>query len=109
MDKSELSPPPWPQVGSGLWTRWWGYLVRWLVFGVVVSVFQPVEDGLDGLWQRLSVRLALGIAFGLVAATVFTLAENTLNTARIRWKTWLLVLLTWATVKALFVTAIALV
>lgn len=107
MDKSDM-PPPWPQVGAGRWTRWWGYLVRWLVFGVVVSLFQPAGDSQGVLWQHLSVRLALGIAFGVVAATVFTLAENTLNPARTQWKTWLLVLLTWALVKALFVTAIAL-
>jgi hypothetical protein len=29
--------------------------------------------------------------------------------ARVQWKTWLLVLLSWALVKALFVTAMALV
>lgn len=109
MEKSDSALPPWPQVGAGLWTRWWGYLVRWLVFGVVVGVFQPVDDGVNGLWQRLFVRVALGLAFGLVAATVFTLAENTLNAARVRWKTGLLVVLTWAIVKALFVTALALV
>lgn len=109
MDKSELSPPPWPQVGQGLWARWWGYLVRWMVFGVVVGIFQPVDDGVDGPWQRLLVRVALGLAFGVVAATVFTLAENTLNTARVKWKTGLLVVSTWAVVKALFVTVLALV
>ncbi|WP_141211459.1 hypothetical protein [Rhodoferax sp. TH121] len=109
MDKSELSPPPWPQVGRGLWTRWWGYLARWMVFGVVVSIFQPVDDGVEGLWQRLVVRVVLGLAFGLVAATVFTLAENTLNISRVKWKTGLLVVLTWAVVKALFVTVLALV
>jgi len=108
MEKSDLSPPPWPQVGAGLWTRWWGYLARWLVFGIVVGLFQPVDDGVGQLWQRMSLRLALGAAFGLVAATVFTLAENTLNMARVQWKTWLMVLLTWALVKALFVTAMAL-
>ncbi len=84
-------------------------MARWMVFGVVVSIFQPVDDGVDGLWQRLLVRVALGLAFGLVAATVFTLAENTLNTARVKWKTALLVVLTWAVVKALFVTVLALV
>lgn len=61
MEKSDSALPPWPQVGAGLWTRWWGYLVRWLVFGVVVGVFQPVDDGVNGLWQRLLVRVALGV------------------------------------------------
>ncbi|OYQ40259.1 hypothetical protein CHU94_13230 [Rhodoferax sp. TH121] len=80
-----------------------------MVFGVVVSIFQPVDDGVEGLWQRLVVRVVLGLAFGLVAATVFTLAENTLNISRVKWKTGLLVVLTWAVVKALFVTVLALV
>nr|WP_315848160.1 hypothetical protein [uncultured Rhodoferax sp.] len=109
MDKSDISSPPWPQVGAGLWTRWWGYLARWLVFGIVVGLFQPVDDGVGELWQRMSLRLALGASFGVVAAILFTMAENIFNTVRVWWKTWLLVLLTWAVVKALFVTAIALV
>ena len=43
---TDLAPnhePHWPPVGTGLWTRWWGYLVRWLVFGLVVHLFQPVK------------------------------------------------------------------
>ena len=41
----------WPPVGSGIWTRWWGYLARWLTFGVVVNVYQRVED-YDNFWRQ---------------------------------------------------------
>jgi hypothetical protein len=98
----------WPPVGTGLWTRWWGYLVRWLVFGVVVSVFQPVGYDLAPFWPQKGFQSALGLLFGLAGAVLFTLAENRLNTPRVRWKTWAIVLATWLTVKTIFVTAIAL-
>ena len=98
----------WPPVGTGLWTRWWGYLVRWLVFGVVVSVFQPVGDDLAPFWPQKGFQAALGLLFGLAGAVLFTLAENRLNTPRVRWKTWALVLVTWVIVKTIFVTVLAL-
>ncbi|QDL55662.1 hypothetical protein [Rhodoferax aquaticus] len=98
----------WPPVGTGLWTRWWGYLVRWLVFGVVVALFQPVDETADPLWQHKAQQGALGLLFGFFAAVVFTASENTFNQARTPWKTWLLIVLTWLLVKTAFVTTIAL-
>ena len=97
----------WPSVGSGIWTRWWGYLVRWLTFGVVVSVYQRVED-YDNFWHLLAIQIGIGLMFGLACAVVFTIAENKLNTPRVTWKTWLIVFATWVVVKTVFVTAIAL-
>lgn len=97
----------WPPVGTGLWTRWWGYLVRWLVFGLVVHVFQPVSENPAYFWvQKLDLAL-IGLLFGLVCALVFTLAENVLNTPRVKWKSWLIVLATWLVVKVVFVSVIA--
>jgi hypothetical protein len=108
MENSNLGDVHWPPVGTGLWTRWWGYLARWLLFGVVVSLFQPINDDAGSPWQHRLVQVGLGVLFGLAAALIFTIAENKFNTPRVAWKTWLLVLLTWAIVKAAFVTAIAL-
>jgi len=108
MDSSHQNSEHWPQVGTGPWTRWWGYLVRWLVFGVVVSVFQPVADDLEKFWQQKTFQALFGLLFGFVGAVIFTLAENRLNTPRVKWKTWLIVLATWVVVKTIFVTAIAL-
>lgn len=108
MQHTNPSHEHWPTVGTGLWTRWWGYLARWLVFGVVVALFQPVLDDAEPLWKLKAMQAALGLLFGLVAAVVFTVAENKLNAARVTWKTWTLVVLTWLVVKVCFVTAIAL-
>jgi len=98
----------WPRVGSGIWTRWWGYLSRWLLFGVVVTVFQPLAGDEDSLWRQRALLALLGLLYGFVAAVVFTVAENTLNTPRVQWKTWLIVLVTCVVVKTIFVTAVAL-
>lgn len=98
----------WPPVGSGRWTRWWGYLARWLIFGLAVHVFAPVADGPEPWWQLKLVQAAIGLLFGLAAAVVFTLAENALNTPRVRWKSWALVVATWLLVKVVFVSAMAL-
>ena len=108
-----MRPPPhetqhWPEVGSGLWTRWWGYLVRWLVFGLVISFFQPVADDSDQYWQQKTALGLVGLVFGLACAVLFTVAENKLNTPRVKWKTWGIVIATWLVVKVVFVTAIAL-
>jgi hypothetical protein len=108
METSTPTEEHWPKVGSGIWTRWWGYLSRWLMFGVVVTVFQPVVGEYDTLWRQKLLQALLGLLFGFVAAVVFTIAENTLNTPRVKWKTWSLVLATWGLVKTVFVTVVAL-
>ena len=107
MDPSNPNFEHWPSVGSGIWTRWWGYLTRWLTFGVVVNVFQRIEDN-DHFWRQQAIQVGFGLLFGLVCAVVFTIAENKLNTPRVNWKTWLIVFATWVVVKTVFVTAIAL-
>jgi hypothetical protein len=64
---TDLAPnhePHWPPVGTGLWTRWWGYLVRWLVFGLVVHLFQPVDSELDLYWIQKLDQALIGLAFG---------------------------------------------
>jgi hypothetical protein len=109
MHRTNPNNEHWPQVGSGIWTRWWGYLARWLVFGVVVGVFQPVVDDLQPFWREKAFQALLGLLFGFVGAVIFTVAENRLNTPRARWKSWLIVLATWLVVKTIFVTAIALI
>ena len=81
------------------------------MFGVVVTVFQPVLGDYDSLWRQKALQALqalLGLLFGFVAAVVFTVAENTLNTPRVKWKTWLIVLATWGVVKTTFVTVVAL-
>ena len=95
----------WP---IGTWTNWWRYCVRWLAFGVVVEVFQPVGRSDSGLWLAKLNQFWTGLLFGLICAAIFTIAENKLNVKRIRWRSWLLVLLTWVVTKACFVTAQAL-
>jgi hypothetical protein len=67
----------------------------------------PVDDGPEPWWQQKLVQAAIGLLFGLAAAVLFTLAENALNTPRVRWKSWALVLATWLAVKVVFVSTFA--
>lgn len=107
----QTSPNPeahWPPVGSGLWSRWWGYLSRWLLFGLVIHLFQPVDDLQGPLWQNKLMQAAVGLSFGLVCAVIFTLSENKFNSPRQAWKSWLIVLLSWLVGKVIFATGFAL-
>lgn len=90
-----------------MWTRWWGYLARWLIFGLAVHVFVPVDDGPQPWWQLKLMQAALGLLFGLVCALVFTVAENRFNKPRVKWKSWAIVVITWLLVKVLFVSTLA--
>jgi hypothetical protein len=108
MNSQSSETERWPTVGHGLWSRWWGYWVRWTVFGLVVSVFRPVADGQPDFWLQKATQALTGLGFGLACAAVFTPLENKFNTPRAKWKTWLLVIATWLAVKVAFVTAIAL-
>jgi hypothetical protein len=87
--------------------HWWGYLFRWLVFGLVVHVFQPVSGDLTYFWVGKLDQILVGLSFGLAGAVVFTVAENTLNTPRVNWKSWLIVLASWLVVKVAFVSVVA--
>lgn len=98
----------WSTEPVGLWTRWRGYTVRWLLFGLVVSVFQPIVDELEHFWLQKFYQALVGLLFGAICAVIFTLAENKFNQPRVKWKSWLLVVATWLLVKVAFVSAIAL-
>jgi hypothetical protein len=91
----------------GRWYRWRGYTVRWLLFGLVVSVFQPIEDDVGKLWLHKLTQALVGLMFGAACAVVFTLSENTFNTPRVQWKSWFLVVATWLVVKVTFVSVMA--
>lgn len=97
----------WPPVGTGLWHRWWGYLARWLLFGLVVNIFVPVADGPQPWWQRKLAEALFGLLFGLACALVFTPAENAFNTPRVAWKSWAIMVATWLLVKVVFVSVLA--
>jgi hypothetical protein len=72
-----------------------------------VSVFQPIVDDLDHLWQQKVNQALVGLLFGATCAVAFTLAENRLNTPRVQWKSWALVIATWFLVKVTFVSVMA--
>ncbi len=107
-----MQPPstlktPWASTSGGLWYRWRGYTVRWLLFGVIVQLYQPISAGEGPYWQQKLAQLLLGLLFGASCAVVFTAAENTLNRSRVNWKSWLLVIASWLMVKVLFVSVLA--
>lgn len=82
-------------------------MVRWLIFGGITGMFQPLVDDLDHYWLQKLYQALFGFLFGAVCALVFTLAENTCNVRRTKWKSWFIVVATWLVVKLAFVTALA--
>lgn len=96
-----------PDLGTGPWTRWRGYLARWLIFGVVVEVYQPVIGPQGHFWQEKLHQTGMGLLFGTLCALVFTLAENTFNVPRVQWKSYVIAVATWLLVKVSFVSTMA--
>ncbi len=70
-------------------------------------MFQPIVDDLDHYWLQKLYQALFGLLFGAVCAVVFTLAENTFNVLRLKWKTWLIVIATWLAVKFAVVSVMA--
>ena len=97
----------WASTDSNRWYRWRGYTVRWLIFGGIVGMFQPLVDDIDQYWVQKLHQALFGLFFGAICAVVFTLAENSLNVLRVNWKSWLIVVTTWLVVKLVFVSAMA--
>jgi hypothetical protein len=108
MQPSPHTDAHWPPVGSGIWTRWWGYFSRWVLFGLVVHLFQPADDLQGPLWQNKLMQAVLGLSFGTICAVIFTLSENKFNTPRQTWKSWVIVLASWVAGKVIFATGFAL-
>jgi|GEM_PF-966457 len=99
----------WSSSHASHWYRWRGYLVRWLIFGGITGLFQPIVDDLDNYWIQKLYQALLGLFFGAGCAVVFTLAENTYNGLRVKWKSWFIVVATWLVVKLVFVSVMAMV
>lgn len=97
----------WASPDASHWYRWRGYTVRWLLFGVIVQMAQPIVEDLEQYWLQKLYQGLFGLMFGTVCAVVFTLAENTCNPLRGRWKSWAFVVTTWLVVKLVVVTALA--
>ena len=97
----------WATSDAGIWHRWRGYTVRWLLFGEVVQLYQPTVDGPDSYWEQKLYQALMGLVFGATCAVVFTLAENTFNVIRLKWKSWLIVIATWIVVKVAFVSVLS--
>jgi len=103
MQQSTTNKTHCPLVGAGLWNQWQGYATRWLVFGVVVELFQPVVDDIDQFWLQKLYQAVFGLGYGAACAVAFTVAQNTLNSPRKKWRTWAIVFASWMTVKLVFV------
>ena len=97
----------WASPDASHWYRWRGYTVRWLIFGGITGMFQPIADGLDHYWLQKLYQALFGLFFGAVCALFFTLAENTLNALRTKWKSWSIVIATWLAVKIVVVSVMA--
>jgi hypothetical protein len=100
--------PHWASHDSIHWYRWRGYTVRWVLFGCLTGLFQPIVDDLDHYWLQRLYQVLFGLIFGAICAVVFTLAENTLNTPRVNWKSWAIMIATWFSVKLILVSTMAL-
>ncbi|MDD2926964.1 hypothetical protein [Rhodoferax sp.] len=104
-----MTPDKTHQPTTGPWYRWRGYTVRWVLFGLVVHVFQPIEDDVEPLWLYKLDQALTGLLFGAVCSLVFTWTENRFNTPRVQWKSWLIVAGTWLCVKTAFISTLAIV
>jgi len=93
---SDISLTP---ADAGLWKLWRVYLTRWLAFAALAGFSQPVTNHMDQFWEQRGYQVLDALPFGLTCAVVFTLAQNTLNIQRTRWKSWLILLSTWMGVK----------
>ncbi len=107
MQSSRPSKPHWASTDANCWYRWRGYTVRWLLFGGITGLFQPIVDDLDHYWLHRLHQFLFGLFFGSVCAVVFTLAENSLNAQRVNWKSWSILISTWLAVKLVFVSVMA--
>lgn len=107
MQLSTKNKTCWALAGTGLWNQWQSYWARWLVFGVVVELFQPAVDDIDQFWLQKLYQAVFGLFYGAVCAVTFTIAQNSLNSPRKKWRTWAIVFASWMTVKLVFVTAMS--
>ena len=107
MPSSTPTRAHWATTDAGLWHRWRGYSVRWLLLGEIVQLLQPTVNDIDQYWQQKLYQALTGLIFGALCAVIFTLAENTLNVVRIKWKSWLIAVGTWMLVKVVFVSVMA--
>ena len=97
----------WSSPDASHWYRWRGYTVRWLIFGCITGLFQPIVDDIDHYWLQKLYQALFGIFFGVVCAIMFTLLENSYNALRIKWKSWVIVVMTWLVVKLVFISVMA--
>jgi len=90
------------QEDKGPWKLWRVYLVRWLIFGAIAGVLQPVYESMELFWVQKLIQMFGGLLFGFSCAIVFTLGQNILNVQRARWKSWTVLLTTWMGMKFVF-------
>lgn len=103
MQLSTKNRTHWPLAGAGLWNQWQSYGARWLVFGVVVELFQPIVDDVDQFWLQKLHQAVFGLFYGAACAVTFTLAQNSLNVSRRKWRSWAIAFAAWMGMKLLFV------
>ena len=85
---------------SRVWFRDFAYYaLRWTIIVGVLSALNPVYDiptDASGLfWQIKLQQLLMGLGWGFLAALVFTLAQNGLNTQRRKPVSWMLAIGIW--------------
>lgn len=97
----------WSSPDASHWYRWRGYAVRWMIFGCITGMFQPIVDDIDHYWLQKLYQALFGIFFGVVCAIMFTLLENSYNALRVKWKSWVIVVMTWLVVKLVFISVMA--
>lgn len=83
-----------------VWFRDFGYYaLRWTIIVGVLSALQPVydipADASNLFWQMKLQQLLLGIGWGFVVATVFTVIQNGVNSARRRPVSWVIAIAVW--------------
>lgn len=94
------------------WKLWRVYTIRLVIFTVVASFLQRLGELGYALWTQkfhLTLNLMVGltllglvlvdITFGLLWSLMFTPMQNTFNTPRVRWKSWMFLIATFLVTK----------
>ena len=96
------------KVIRGRWSSFRHYTTWFVIWGALFSFLQPVTvEQMTGtsFWMVKLQQALLGIEFGVVCGSIFTLFQNQINPARRKWLSWVLAIITWIAINAALVLA----
>ncbi len=78
-----------------------GYYARWFsIWAVLFNFVQPVA-GEGNFWGLKLVASLYAVGFGVSCAAVFSVLQNSMNSARRKWLSWIFAILIWVSAGAI--------